>query len=100
MMELVRSCLTRNSINQYKIEERSIVSRRIISSGVRLKSLVQIMEASTLSSPEKIEQLRNEIYRFTRDKAFIESQSMGAVLKASFAFIRRHYENVDMHTLF
>ena len=38
IMELVRGKLNKDSINQYKIEERSIVARRIISSGNRLKN--------------------------------------------------------------
>lgn len=99
MMDLVRSRLTHDSINQYKIEERSIVARRIISSGVRLKKLVGIMQESTLSSPEKIKLLGHEIFKFTNDDAFKKSESMGALMAASFDFIRKHYEDVDMHHL-
>ena len=100
MMDLVRAKLTHSSINQYKIEERSIVARRIISSGVRLNNLVKIMQEGTLSSPEKIKQLRLEIYKYTQEDTFLKSDSMGSVMQASFDFIRRHYENVDMHSLF
>ena len=35
MVEIVKNKLTANSVDQYKIEERSIVARRIISSEVR-----------------------------------------------------------------
>ena len=100
MMAMVRARLNHNSINQYKIEERSIVARRIISSGVRLKKLVEIMQETPLSSPEKINQLRQEIFKFTKDDVFLKSTSMGALISASFTFIRRHYEDVDMHSLF
>ena len=100
MMAMVRARLNHNSINQYKIEERSIVARRIISSGVRLKKLVEIMQETPLSSPEKINQLRQEIFKFTKDDVFLKSTSMGALIAASFTFIRRHYEDVDMHSLF
>ncbi|MEX0315337.1 MAG: hypothetical protein AB3N18_14265, partial [Allomuricauda sp.] len=37
MVELVRGKLQKHSVDQYKIEERSIVSKRIMSSGVRIK---------------------------------------------------------------
>src|SRR6056300_1718460 len=49
IMDLVRSKLTQNSINQYKIEERSIVARRIISSGNRLTKLVRTMQKEILT---------------------------------------------------
>ena len=46
--------LNHNSINQYKIEVRSIVARRIISSGKRLNELVKIMKKQTLTKPENL----------------------------------------------
>ncbi|MBT6160709.1 MAG: hypothetical protein HOH81_03310 [Flavobacteriaceae bacterium] len=100
IMDLVRSKLTQNSINQYKIEERSIVARRIISSGNRLTKLVRTMQKEILTLPENLERLKNEIYKFTKEKAFLESHSMGDVMKASFEYVRKHYEDVDTHSQF
>ena len=100
LMDLVRTKLKHNSINQYKVEERSIVARRIISSGNRLESLLTIMQSETLTLTENLERLRKEIFKFTKDKAFMQSQSMGDIMKASFQFVRLHYEKVDMHDLF
>jgi hypothetical protein len=100
LMDLVRTKLKHNSINQYKVEERSIVARRIISSGNRLESLLKIMRSETLTLTENLERLRKEIFKFTKDKAFMQSQSMGDIMKASFQFVRLHYEKVDMHDLF
>jgi hypothetical protein len=100
LMDLVRTKLNHNSINQYKVEERSIVARRIISSGNRLESLLKIMRSETLTLTENLERLRKEIFKFTKDKAFMQSQSMGDIMKASFQFVRLHYEKVDMHDLF
>lgn len=100
IMELVRTKLNHNSINQYKIEERSIVARRIITSGTRLKTLISIMRNEVLTLSENLERLKQEIYKFTNDKAFLESKSMGDIMKAALNFVRQHYENVDMHKLF
>jgi len=96
IMDLVRSRLTHNSINQYKIEERSIVARRIISSGNRLNKLLTIMEQDVISSDANLERLRKEIYKFTKDKAFLESQSMGEVMRAALNYVRFTYEKVNM----
>src|SRR6056300_620242 len=83
IMELVRTKLNHNSINQYKIEERSIVARRIITSGNRLKTLISIMRNEVLTLPENLERLKQEIYKFTNDKAFLESKSLGDIMKAA-----------------
>jgi len=100
IMDLVRSKLTHDSINQYKIEERSIVARRIISSGNRLNKLVKTMQLELFTLPENFERLRNEIYKFTQDKAFLNSKTMGDIMKASFEYVRKHYEKVDTHSQF
>lgn len=100
LMDLVRNKLNHNSINQYKIEERSIVARRIIRSGNRLESLVKIMQSETLTLQENLERLRLEIFKFTKDNSFKKSQSMGDIMQASLNFVRMHYEKVDMHDLF
>jgi hypothetical protein len=99
-MDLVRAKLNQNSINQYKVEERSIVARRIISSGNRLKKLISIMQSEILTNKENLVRLREEIFKFTRDNAFKESKSMGDIMHASLHFVRNHYEKVDMHDLF
>ncbi|MDG1711758.1 MAG: hypothetical protein P8H51_05790 [Flavobacteriaceae bacterium] len=95
IMDVVRTKLTHDSINQYKIEERSIVARRIISSGNRINKLVKTMQLELLTLPQNLERLRNEIYKFTQDNAFLNSNSMGDIMKASFEYVRKHYENVD-----
>lgn len=100
IMDLVRTKLSHDSINQYKIEERSIVARRILSSGNRLKKLVKIMQLELLTLPKNLERLRNEIYKFTKDEAFLQSKSMGDIMKASFEYVRKHYEDVDTHSQF
>jgi len=100
IMDLVRSKLTHDSINQYKIEERSIVARRILSSGNRLNKLVKTMQLELFTLPENLERLRNEIYKFTQDKAFLNSKTMGDIMKASFEYVRKHYEKVDTHSQF
>ena len=70
MVEIVKNKLTANSVDQYKIEERSIVARRIISSGVRLQNLVTIMQQDHLTREDYLNNLCKEIYKFTKDKAF------------------------------
>ena len=100
MIDLVKLKLKHNSINQYKIEERSIVARRIMSSGNRLNKLVKIMQEQILTKPENLKKLKLELYKFTNDEKFKKSKSMGDIIKASFDFVKNHYLNVDLYNLF
>ncbi len=77
MVSIVKDKLTLGSVNQYKIEERSIVAKRIISAGTRLDNLVTIMKQDMLTQPNYLKNLSDEIYKFTKDKAFRQTKSMG-----------------------
>ena len=99
MISIVKDKLTLESANQYKIEERSVLAKRIISSGVRLDNLVTIMKQDTLTQPNYLKQLSAEIFKFTKDDAFMQSKSTGDIMEASFTYVRRHYENLNMTKL-
>ena len=96
MVDLVRNKLQRDSVDQYKIEERSIVAKRIISSGNRIKKLISICKTDTISIPPNIERLKNEIYELTLDMDFKKCTTMGQVLSLALDFVKRNYEDVSM----
>lgn len=96
MVELVRNKLQKGSVDQYKIEERSIVAKRILSSGNRIKRLISAVKPHTISLPENIERLKHEIYDLTKDMNFKKSTSMGEVLALALDFVKRNYEDVSM----
>ena len=64
MMDLVRKKLKTDSIIQYKIEERSTISKRLIIADERMKLLVDIMKQDTISSIENIDNLKKEIFKY------------------------------------
>ena len=99
MVKIVKDKLTLDSVNQYKIEERSILAKRIISSGVRLDNLVTIMRKDGLTQPDYLKNLANEIFKFTKDNNFLKAKNMGEIMDASFSYVRRHYENLNMSKL-
>ncbi len=96
MVELVRKKLLRGSVDQYKVEERSFVAKRILSSGNRIKRLVEIAKKDTLSKPEHIDRLKGEIYALTMDMHFKKCTQMGEILAWALDFVRRNYEDVSM----
>ena len=96
MVELVRAKLQHNSVDQYKIEERSIVAKRIISSGNRINRLVNICKGDEISLEENIELLKSQIYELTLDVKFKKCTTMGQVLDLALDFVKRNYQDVSM----
>ncbi|CDF78461.1 conserved hypothetical protein [Formosa agariphila KMM 3901] len=99
MVKLVKEKITDASIDQYKIEERSIIAKRVISYKKRLTKLIHCMENDKISTDENIEHLRSVIYDYTLDMNFRHSETMGAILKHALAFVKRNYEDVNMKKL-
>ena len=96
MVELVREKLQKNSVDQYKIEERSIVAKRIISSEERIEQLVDICREDHISLDNHIQVLREEIYDYILDMKFRQCKTMGEILTLGLDFVKRNYEDVSM----
>ena len=96
MVELVREKLQKNSVDQYKVEERSIVAKRIISSEDRIEDLIDICREDHISLPDHIKLLADQIYELTLDVNFKNCKTMGEVLTLALDFVKRNYEDVSM----
>ena len=99
MVDLVSTKLQKYSVDQYKIEERSIVAKRIISSGKRIQELINAAKIDKISLPEKIERLKTEIQEFTLDIDFKKCTTMGQILDTALEFVKRNYEDVSMRQI-
>lgn len=96
MVELVRKKLLKDSIDQYKLEERSIIAKRIISSGDRIKLLDKICKRDKISLPENVELLKSQIFELTKDVQFKKCKTMGDILDLALDFVKRNYQGVSM----
>ncbi|WP_437396873.1 hypothetical protein [Flagellimonas lutimaris] len=96
MVDLVQSKLTIDSVNQYIVEERSIVAKRILSWGRRLKRLLDACIADSIAPPENIEMLKHQLQELTGDINFRDSKNMGEILTHALDFVKRNYEDVSM----
>ena len=96
IMKIIKEKLEINSVNQYKIEERSILAKRILSSRSRTREIVNCMIQDNISKKEKINLLSRQIYELTGDENFKMAKRMGEIMKASFDYISRNYENHEM----
>ena len=93
MVQMIADKFQKQSIDQYKLEERSIVAKRLISYDDRIEELLECMINDNISKEENIDQLKTKIYEYTNDMKFKRSKNMGEILKNALDFVKRNYEN-------
>ncbi len=98
-VKMVSENLQDESVEQYKREERSAIARRIKGAQDRVNDLLACMSDDTISTPEKIHQLKMDLNSYTKDKNFKNCSSMGDILKVAFDFVVRNYENVNAYII-
>jgi hypothetical protein len=99
MVKMVSERFQKESIDQYKIEERSIVAKRMISYHDRIEELLDCMVEDTISKKEHIDLLKSKIYEYTNDLKFKKSKNMGEILKNALDYVKRNYQDVSTHNL-
>ena len=65
--------------HQYQREERTLIKRRFNVSPSRINSLRECMCEDRISSDEKLDQLRTELFRMHKDPRFEKCRNMGEV---------------------
>ena len=95
MVKLVQEKFQKESIDQYKMEERSIIAKRLISYQDRINGLLNCMVNDSISKPENVTALKIKIFEYTQDVKFKRSKNMGEIVKNALAFVKRNFENVN-----
>jgi hypothetical protein len=80
-VDLVLKCLDKDSINQYRTEERTLMAFRVADSRYRLMDLFNIMCRDHISSQEKIDQLKQQLKEYFSNPKFLKCRSMGDIVK-------------------
>jgi len=89
LVKISLKMLNERSINQYQIEERSRLVRRIKHSHKILEDLFKTMEKETLSKPEKVEQLAKELAIHHKDKNFKLCKNMVEILRLNLQHLNK-----------
>ena len=87
LVKLVQQYLTLENVEQYQKEERTLIARRSKSAHHRLNALLDVMEQDTVSLPEKVNQLREELAEHYKDDVFLKCNSMGAIVRRSISIL-------------
>ena len=78
---MVSGRLKPNSVEQYRKEEKSLISKRIANNTKRYKDLIKIMKKDTISKPENVVQLRTSFSKFYKNKEYENFNKMGEILQ-------------------
>ncbi len=79
--------MKQGAVNQYQMEERSMIAARVKTSRIRLRELFKIMILDEISQPEKTEQLKLELTSHHKNKAFLKCKSMGEIVRTNFELL-------------
>ena len=80
-VEMVLQNLDKDSINQYRTEEKTLMAFRVADSRYRLMDLFNIMCRDHISSQGKIDQLKQQLKEYFSNPKFLKCQSMGDIVK-------------------
>ncbi len=75
--------MTSEVMRQYQIEERALIANRIKASRYVIKELLDCMEEDTISLPENVETLKEELAEYYQNDSFLRCKTMGELVKKS-----------------
>lgn len=94
MVELVSETIQKESLDQYVLEERSAIAKRLMSFNVRMSTLIDCMIVDKISNKKNIDLLKSQLLDYTHDINFKKSKNMGEILRSALDFVRRNYETI------
>jgi hypothetical protein len=80
-VQMVLSHLDKDSISQYRTEERTLMAFRVADSRYRLMDLFNVMCRDNISPQEKIDQLKLQLREYFSNPKFLKCKSMGDIVK-------------------
>lgn len=95
MVDLIKKFLLKDSIDQYKREERSILAKRALSNETQLRRLMEICKLDIVSDSARTSALGQEIYNLTKDSYFKSCVTMGQILSGSLSFVTKNYKDLN-----
>ena len=82
-VDLTLKYLNKDSIEQYRAEERTLIAYRIAASRYRIMDLLKIMSKDNVSTDEKRMQLKHELSEHFQTTTFNRCKTMGELVKTT-----------------
>lgn len=91
IVDLTLKYLNKDSIEQYQAEERTLIAYRLAVARYQIMDLLNIMARDTLSTPEKTNQLREELADYLKSKPILRCKTMGDLVKQTLRCVLKPY---------
>ena len=91
LVDLTLKYLNKDSIEQYRAEERTLIAYRVAATRYRIMDLLNIMSHDIITTDEKIAQLKAELEEYFQSQIFRRSKTMGQILKQILRFVLQPY---------
>ncbi len=92
--------MTPETVKQYQREERTLIANRLKVEHHRVHDLMKAMKTETLSKPEYVKQLRQELADFYEEPEFLDCVNMGSIVELSLEMLFRKpdlYKDLDQY---
>lgn len=94
LIEIGLRHMTPETVTQYQKEERSLIATRVKSARYMLKELIDAMMQDTISFPENVQNLREELAHHYKNDKFLQCKNMGEIVKMSLkTVLRKNFKN-------
>jgi len=93
-VKLVSDCLSKESIHQYQLEERSIMVARLKASKWLVFNLLHAMNKDQISTLEKVETLKHELCIHYQNTRFLKAKNMAGILKTCLLQLIKNNSNI------
>jgi hypothetical protein len=90
IIDLGMKYMTPESVRQYQIEERSLISNRIRAEKIRLTDLIETMKKDKIYLEENLQNLKKDLALHYKNSQFLTCLNMGEVLELSLKLVSIH----------
>jgi hypothetical protein len=90
LIEMGMRHMTPESVEQYRTEERSLISGRLKVENQRIYELMSIMAKDDISSEENTKQLKTELAHYYKSDKFLACKTMGEIVWTSLERVTEH----------
>ena len=80
LVNLASELLNKDTVEQYKRQEKVAMKKRFLSTKQRTKSLLRKLKMDRISTMEHVIQLRKDLHKYHKDERFLSCKSMGEIL--------------------
>ncbi|MDQ6609814.1 MAG: hypothetical protein M3Y85_08340, partial [Bacteroidota bacterium] len=90
-VDLTLKHLNKDSVEQYRAEERTLIAYRVAASRYRIMDLLNIMSADIITTQEKRDQLKMQLEEYFQSSIFRRCKTMGEIVKQMLRFVLQPY---------